>query len=260
MHGSNQDIPVTSDTPTYNAAFYNEKTQESLQSAQAIVPLVINLVNPHSVIDAGCGMAAWLSVFREHGVENILGLDGSYIDLTRLLIPSGCFRVTDLSKPYDLNEKYDLAMSVEVAEHLPSTSARDFVNSLCKLAPLVLFSAAIPGQGGTHHINEQWPEYWRQIFAEFNYRMFDPFRGLIWQNDQIAYYYRQNLFLFVRSDLVASDPVFRDLIEMKDHSNLNTLMLVSAPILDFHLNIGLTATLKKLPGLLRAAILRRLGR
>jgi SAM-dependent methyltransferase len=243
----------------YDKTFYSEKTQESLESAELIVPLVLKILEPKSVVDAGCGMGAWLSVFKKGGATNILGLDGDYIDQAGLLIPPESFRPTDLSKPFELSNKFDLAISLEVAEHLPGKSAAMFIDSLCKLAPVILFSAAIPHQGGTHHVNEQWPEYWRQIFARHNYKMFDPFRSEIWHNQRIGYYYRQNLYLFVSSDLVQREPAFRDLVEIKDYNNLNTLMLVSAPILNSYVNVGLGDTLKKIPDLFRRAILRRLG-
>jgi hypothetical protein len=101
-------------------------------------------------------------------------------------------------KPFSLSERFDLAISLEVAEHLPRRSASGFVRSLCQLAPIVLFSAAVPGQGGEHHVNEQWPEYWRQAFANHHFVMFDPFRPLLWHDERVAFYYRQNLFLFIR--------------------------------------------------------------
>lgn len=244
--------------PLYDGIFYDKETKEALTAAQAVVPHLFNIIKPSSVIDVGCGTGGWLSVLKQFGVERIMGLDGDYVDRSRLLIPEKCFRATDLAKPFPLNEKFDLAVSLEVAEHIAPKQAQNFIESLCLLAPVVLFSAAIPGQGGTHHVNEQWPEYWRQLFASQNYKMFDSIRGLIWQNERVVYYYRQNIFLFIHSDLVKLNEAFQQLTEVPDASNLNNLMLVSAPILYLHMNPGLGATLKRLPGLFRAALHRRL--
>jgi SAM-dependent methyltransferase len=124
-----------------------------------VVPTVLRLVQPEPVVDVGCGDGAWLSVFRELGVNHRFGLDGDYVDRRLLQIPQDQFSATDLSLPFRLPCTFDLAVSLEVAEHLPPQSAEDFVDSLTRLAPVVLFSAAIPLQGGTHHLNEQWPDY-----------------------------------------------------------------------------------------------------
>jgi hypothetical protein len=148
-----------------------------------------------------------------------------------------------------------LAVSLEVGEHLPAASANVFIESLCRAAPVVLFSAAIPGQGGTHHINEQWPEYWRQLFAKQNFRMFDPFRPLLWHDERIVFYYRQNMFLFVHADAAKSDSKFQQLPEVKDD---NGLMLVSGFTLRANIEPGLRSTLRRLPFAFIRSIMRRL--
>jgi hypothetical protein len=237
---------------TYSSSFFDEIVQESLSSAKVVVPLVVDLVHPSSVVDVGCATGAWLSVFHDHGIKSILGLDGTYVDSAALLIPSDCFRSTDLAKPFSLKEEYDLALSLEVAEHLPEPSANSFVRSLCRLAPVIVFSAALPGQGGVHHVNEQWPEYWRQKFANENFRMFDPFRPFLWRDERVASHYRQNLFLYVHDDVLRVRPEFTQLQEVKDG---NGLMLVEA-----HILFGLRATLKRLPHALWKTIRRRVLR
>src|SRR5262245_11052980 len=129
-----------------------------------------------SVVDVGCGRGAWLRAFRENGVEVIAGMDGDHIATSKLLIEPLSFRCVDLTKPLRSTEKYDLAVCLEVVEHLPSTAGRSLIASLTSVAPLVLFSAAIPGQRGTGHINEQWPPYWQSIFAGHGYVRLDPIR------------------------------------------------------------------------------------
>ncbi len=101
-------------------------------------------------------------------------------------------------------------MCLEVAEHLPKQSAPGFIRSLVRLAPVVLFSAAVPLQEGIHHVNEQWPAYWQDLFEQHGYRRLDLIRKEIWTNPEIQYYYRQNIFLFVREDLVAARPEFQE--------------------------------------------------
>src|SRR5208283_2885437 len=102
-----------------------------------------------------------------------------------------------------------LAMSLEVAEHLPPQSAKGFVDCLTRLAPVVLFSAAIPFQGENHHVNKQWPDYWVALFKADDYLPIDCIRGKIWGNDRVDYWYAQNMILFVNAARVREDPGLR---------------------------------------------------
>jgi hypothetical protein len=184
----------------YNAGFYDARREGSRASAKAVLSLVLDWLHPGSIIDIGCGECDWLSVAQSLGVTDIAGVDGSYIDRSRLPIDPSCFTPVDLIRPFTLPRTFDLAMSLEVAEHLPPESADGFVASITALAPAVLFSAAIPGQGGTNHLNEQWPEYWANRFAARGYLCFDAIRPLIWSDGSIDFWYRQNTLLYVRSD------------------------------------------------------------
>jgi SAM-dependent methyltransferase len=199
---------MRSNTP-YTVDFYKNHRDGSRRSASQIVPLVLKLVQPKSVIDVGCGVGAWLSVFNECGVEDFYGLDGEYVDRNMLEIPHQRFLAVDLTKPIQLNRQFDLVVSLEVAEHLPDSCAEVFVESLTKLGPIILFSAAIPHQGGTRHVNEQWPEYWVKYFQDKRYSVIDCIRRKIWTNDKVDYYYAQNTFLFVRNDYLEKNALLR---------------------------------------------------
>ena len=188
----------------YTKSFYEEIRDGSRRSAEVIVPLVLQLLRVHSVVDIGCGDGTWLAVFRKLGVEDTLGLDGDYIDQDLLQVPSEYFQVADLTRPFRLERTFDLVISLEVGEHLPAESATGFVESLTKLAPLVLFSAAIPGQGGNHHINEQWPDKWAELFQKHDYVPVDFIRKRIWQSEAVEFWYVQNTLLFARLDVVES--------------------------------------------------------
>jgi hypothetical protein len=236
---------------TYPQAFYENLLDNSLSSAKVVVPLIIDLLSPDSVIDVGCAWGAWLSVFHEYGVQNILGIDGPYIESSRMLIPQRCFRAADLSKPFRFPERFDVAVSLEVAEHLPESSANHFVESLCQLAPFILFSAAVPGQRGVNHVNLQWPEYWRQLFAKYGFQMFDPFRSVLWHDERVAPWYRQNLFLLVRHDILESR---HDLLGLPAVTSENTLMVVVGDVL--HANLGLRASLSRMPKLVWKKLLQ----
>jgi SAM-dependent methyltransferase len=180
----------------YDPRFYRALDATAEPSATAVVPLVLKWLSCRSVVDLGCGDGGWLAAFIEAGVCDVLGLDGPWVKREFLKITPDRFMGVDLSAPLRLNRRFDLALSVEVAEHLPAACAETFVDNLVTLSPVVLFSAAVPGQGGVHHVNEQWPDYWAEIFKKRGYRALDLLRPLIWSDASVAWWYRQNLLLF----------------------------------------------------------------
>ncbi len=196
------------------ANYYAEDMYEpdrTLGSARVVVPIVVALTHPASVLDVGCGRGAWLSAFREQGIQEIAGLDGNYIKPSTLLIPADRFHPTDLSGKFEIPaDRFDLALCLEVAEHLPAPNARHLVQQLTSAAPLVLFSAAPPGQGGEGHINCQPLSYWRKIFEELGFRMLDPLRPALRDNRQVEWWYRQNMILFSSQEAIDANPALAD--------------------------------------------------
>ena len=184
-------------TTSYKESFYDILDETALPSAGALVPLILDLVPARSMVDVGCANGAWLRAFQAAGVEEILGVDGEWVNDAQLKIPTESFLRQPLTDRLSVDRTFDLAMSLEVGEHLPEERARTFVEDLCKLAPVVLFSAAVPGQGGRHHINEQWPDYWADLFSANGYATVDAIRPRVWDVDEIAWWYRQNAILFV---------------------------------------------------------------
>jgi SAM-dependent methyltransferase len=194
------------ESTSYSEEFFVGQKDLSYESAQQVIPIVQQFVPIRSVCDVGCGVGTWLRAFREAGVPDIIGIDGYYVDKDLLEIPDSAFHEADLRQPLHLERSFDIAMSVEVAEHLPESRSISFVEDLTRLAPVVLFSAAIPRQGGTDHINEQWQSYWATIFAQYDFVTCDVLRPLIWDNANIARWYRQNILLFCRRDFLPKVP------------------------------------------------------
>lgn len=162
-----------------------------------IVPEIIKLLNPKSVVDIGCGIGTFLNAFKRFGVEDVLGVDGKWVDENQLHVninPSE-FMEWDLENKLSLSKKYDLVVSLEVAEHLSSESANIFVQSLVNSGNLILFSAAIPYQGGLNHINEQWLTYWEEKFLKYDFVIHDIIRPMFWDNPEIFVWYKQNMVL-----------------------------------------------------------------
>ena len=175
----------------------------SLRTAEIVVPALLDAFGATSVVDFGCGTGAWLSVFRTLGITDVHGLDAGRPTPEQLQISPDHITLTNFEQPVDLGRRFDLAMSVEVAEHLPDSMAATFVGSIVKHSDLVLFSAAIPGQGGVHHINEQWPSYWASLFASHEMACFDPFRLRFWAHEQVEWWYAQNLLVYARGAAAA---------------------------------------------------------
>lgn len=167
----------------------------NFNAPEQVVPIVMNMVQPKSVLDVGCGIGTWLKVFEDKGINDFLGVDGDYVNRSMLKIEPDNFKPLDLTKVWNLNRKFDLVVSLEVAEHLPEHVADQFVEALVKHGEVILFSAAIPNQQGQNHINEQWPDYWAKKFATHGYYFHDFIRPLIWMNDRVEWWYKQNIFL-----------------------------------------------------------------
>lgn len=210
-------------TTAYSREFFAGHADGSLASARRALPRVRELVNPRSIADIGCGIGTWLNVWTELGISEVTGIDGSYINKDRLLVPSESFIQADLSQIADpatrpsiphstrasRRHRFDLAMSLEVAEHLPSSAAEHLVSFLCELAPVVLFSAAIPYQGGTEHINEKLASWWAQLFANRGYAAIDAIRPAIWHDRDVEWWYRQNTLLYASPEALAANPKLR---------------------------------------------------
>lgn len=190
----------------YDHAFYATQQEGSHSSARAIAPLVIDLLRPRSVLDVGCGVGTWLAAFHEHGIDDIQGIDGPHVDRAMLRIPADRFAAHNLEAPLHLGRTFDLAVSLEVAEHLRPASAQTFVDSLARHAPAVLFSAAIPFQGGVEHVNEQWPAYWAERFQARGYLPIDAIRRRVWTDERVDWWYAQNTLLYASRDLIAARP------------------------------------------------------
>jgi len=176
-------------------------------AAKEILKILFKYYKPLSVIDIGCGRGSWLAVVETLGSKYLKGFDGTWINESDLLSKNIDFTPFDLEKPLNINERFDLCISIEVAEHLSKDRANGFIETLCNLSDIVLFSAAIKFQYGPNHINTQWQSYWTKLFNSYNYRCFDIFRCEIWENDMIDWWFRQNIFLFVNktSSLISLD-------------------------------------------------------
>ncbi|QNJ00612.1 methyltransferase domain protein [Synechococcus sp. A15-62] len=182
----------------YDEFFYDDQVARSYESANIYIFHLLKYFRPSSIIDVGCGRGTWLKAFEEHGATRCVGLDGVWNSQKKMLSNTIKFYPTDLSQPsFPVDSDWDLAMSLEVAEHLPESSSDNFVEFLTSLSDVVLFSAAFSNQGGDNHINEQLHSYWALKFLHFGFVPFDLFRPFFWGNSSVDFCYRQNTFLYV---------------------------------------------------------------
>lgn len=200
---------LTEAPQAYGSGWHAARVGGALDSPQRVVPLLIELLNPHSVLDLGCGPGTWLEEFTRQGIDDVFGVEGAWLDQSVLRVPREKVQIHDLTMPLSLGRQFDLAISLEVGEHLPESAAAGLVGMLTEHAQAVAFSAATPLQGGTHHVNERWPGYWAELFAAHGFVSVDALRPRIWLDEQIAWYYRQNMFLAVREDELGRYPALR---------------------------------------------------
>jgi SAM-dependent methyltransferase len=183
--------------------FYPKRHALTLNAAKTVFSIVSARFGfPRSVLDVGCGVGTWLYAARANGATKLLGIEGTWIDEVRdLVVPREIIKAVNLEDEWSADLNFELSISLEVAEHLSPGAGSRLVKQLCNASPLVLFSAAVPGQGGNGHVNEQWPEYWQKEFARNEYRSIDCVRPLIWNKTDIPWWYQQNILIFAREDI-----------------------------------------------------------
>lgn len=182
----------------YDQAFYDAQKEGSLRSARKFLSLLWGMHTPNSVVDLGCGAGTWLKAAGELGAARLVGFDGRWNSQSNMLDPRIEFHPVDLDEPLPMQERFDMAMSLEVAEHLHPESSEKFVRTLVGLSDVVLFSAAYIDQGGTNHINERLHSDWAEFFAAHDYGVFDLFRQTFWGDREVDTCYAQNVFLYVK--------------------------------------------------------------
>lgn len=179
----------------YKSSFY-KRVDLNYESALLILKYIFDLVNVKSIIDLGCGTGIWLKAAKELGVLEIVGVD-FHNNYNMLVFPKENYIKKNLIDNFYIDKKFDLAICLEVAEHLPENNTNDLIRKLVGLSDLILFSAAIPFQGGTNHINEKWQSFWVWKFEEYGFKKIDIIRKNFWDNPSVRWWYSQNAFIFV---------------------------------------------------------------
>jgi SAM-dependent methyltransferase len=183
----------------YDHRFF--EVQEQLAGSELVVlPLLIDWLRPRSLVDVGCGLGWWARAAMDLGVRDVVGIDGEYVPRSHLKIAAETFVALDIAQHLRLARRFDIALCLEVAEHLAPERGEAFIEDLCRLSDVIVFSAAVPHQGGTDHRNERWQSDWSGVFKQNGYDTFDLVRPRVWWDERVASYYRQNCLIYATGD------------------------------------------------------------
>lgn len=196
----------------YDEDFYNAISVGSASSARVIVDFIMKTFQPNSILEIGCGQGVWSREFINQGVTDLKAVDGVWIEKSKLVIDPDYFHADDLNNRISIGRRFDLTICLEVAEHLRPSSAQNLVETLTSHSDIIVFSAAIPLQGGTEHINEQPQSYWVNLFSEKGFECFDVIRPEIWHNKEVEVWYRQNILVFSTKPLSVSSKSIMDIV------------------------------------------------
>ncbi len=182
--------------------YLHTETVHNLTSPNIIVPFLNKLLTPTSVVDVGCGTGTFLKAFQINHVNDLLGIDGPWVKRHQLHIDSDLFIEADLEKPFGIDRQFDVVLCLEVVEHLSPAAVDTIIQSLVSLGKKIVFSAAVPFQGGQNHINEQTIDYWQEKFSAHGYHFYDVFRKAFWNNAEVDWWYKQNMFLVAHESVM----------------------------------------------------------
>jgi len=181
--------------------YKHDERIHNFNAANRVLPDIIKEYNIKSILDIGSGIGTWLKVAEENGVKDYIGIDGAWVDRKQLKIEEDHFFEYDLRIPLNLKRTFDLIICLEVAEHLPEESADTLIESIVSHGKMILFSSAVPEQGGQNHLNEQRHEYWSNKFNNYGFVYYDLIRPRIWNDNEIEWWYRQNIFLISKTPI-----------------------------------------------------------
>lgn len=233
----------------YDEDFYNGQREASFSSAEIMLPVVFEIVKPKSVIDIGCGVGTWLAAAKSLGAQEVVGVEGAWIKDARIAITEPVV-VADLEMAIPVTDRFDLVICMEVAEHLSKRRAPSLISDLCRLSDIVLFGAAVPGQGGNNHVNEQWQSYWADLFRSEGRLPHDVVRPKVWRSDKVEFWYKQNALLYMTEQKAA---------ELNCSDTLGSILDIVHPEM-FLRQDGPRDLLKKIPRATMRAFEKRLNK
>ncbi len=151
----------------YDKVFFAEwgrGHERYVRSAEVITNTLYDLFKPKRLIDLGSGCGVYAHYFSQKGVD-VLAIDG--VTPATEHSYSVPIEIRDLTEPIEnVWGDFDVALCLEVAEHIPEHLADDFLTNIARFSDRLILSAAQPNQGGHHHVNEQPKRYWVAKLAQ----------------------------------------------------------------------------------------------
>lgn len=211
----------------YSEEFYRSVDSRASNAARFVFEILENFFKIGSVVDVGCGSGAWMRTAVEQGANHAYGVDlGSSLNLIRAnkdfhtYLNDGKILLVERDFVKDaetLLPSADLALCLEVAEHLPTNVSQSLVARLTEASNLVVFSAASPGQGGTYHINEQPMKFWISEFAKYGFEPYDVFRDILAKHQSVPRFYALNMLLFLSVEFQTTDAFLVNSHSLQEH-------------------------------------------
>jgi SAM-dependent methyltransferase len=190
---------VSNSNKLYSKDFYIQRERNTGYAASTILEILFKKIKINSALDLGCGNGVWLSELEKRGVSKTIGVDGPWVPRDLYLSNNEFIEHNFIDDKFEIQEKFDVVISLEMFEHIPQKRANELIETISSITDCVLFSAAIPNQGGNGHINEQWLSHWVELFRAQGFYLDDTLRPVIWNDFKIPYWYRQNIVLFDRN-------------------------------------------------------------
>lgn len=219
---------------------YEAVREGAIRSARTCLPMIAETHGvPSGLLDVGCGEGHWMRTAVElwqprlstvGGLDLVENIDDGFPftaawDAERgdLLPMRQGPHLTETREiegeiyPASTDYRWPMVLCLEVAEHLSPTAGDHLIAELCRVSERVVFSAAIPGQGGDGHVNEQWPAYWGERFNAHGFFLSDPWRlfGDFWEDERIEPWYRQNLLMAQPATLFGDGRVSAPLVGIR---------------------------------------------
>ncbi|NEQ79577.1 MAG: class I SAM-dependent methyltransferase [Moorea sp. SIO2I5] len=184
----------------YNSEYFTSEIFDT--NYQAIASTIVKTYQPKRVAEFGCGPGHLTRELARLGVE-VTAVDGySEPDFSESSIE---FHKLDLNDEVAIanrfsNHNFDLAISLEVAEHLEPETSPILISWMTSVAPIVVFSAAVPSQSGHGHINLHSRDYWHRLFTKHNFVVADRIREKLRQIPNVAPWYRYNIIDYLQAE------------------------------------------------------------
>lgn len=187
-------------------AYSHEKNVHDTEGPKLALSRILSAQLPDSLLDVGCGIGTWMKAALELGVADVRGLDGILVSPESLLVPPETVAQQDFRENWNLGRRFQMAICMEVLEHLEEAEAPLLIQNLCEHSDHILFSAAAPFQDGDHHLNCQWPDYWQSHFNANGFTCDDSIRWELWNEGEIEPWYRQNMFIATKNLRAGNEP------------------------------------------------------